>query len=173
MEIETKKSKYSVLSELSIVVNKEITKNFSNIKRTKINEEEVIRNLRKELSDEELVENLSFCTNMGLGITEDCNFRCKYCIYSGKYSSERTHSTKKMSFNTAQKAVDMFLKNIMVQNRANKGRNIYIVFFGGECLLEFGLLKRIVEYAEISLLKAGLSRKFDLPTTMKIMYVSW
>ena len=62
MEIETKKSKYSVLSDLSIVVNNEIARNFSNIKRTKIDEEEVIRSLKRELSDEELVANLSFCT---------------------------------------------------------------------------------------------------------------
>ena len=34
-----------------------------------------------------------------LQVTQNCNFRCRYCIYTEKeYSRQRTHSAKRMSY---------------------------------------------------------------------------
>ena len=38
-------------------------------------------------------------------VTQNCNLRCKYCVYSGSYSN-RVHSNKRMSFETAKSAID-------------------------------------------------------------------
>ncbi len=40
-----------------------------------------------------------------LQVTQNCNLRCEYCVYSGDYQN-RTHSRKKMSFDVAKKAMD-------------------------------------------------------------------
>jgi len=38
-------------------------------------------------------------------VTEECNLRCKYCYMTGK------NSVKKMSFETAKKAIDYILED--------------------------------------------------------------
>lgn len=54
-----------------------------------------------------LEEILNNCMRiMTLQVTQNCNLRCKYCVYSGSYSN-RVHSNKRMSFETAKSAIDM------------------------------------------------------------------
>lgn len=36
-----------------------------------------------------------------LQVTQNCNLRCEYCVYSGSYYN-RTHTAKRMSFETAR-----------------------------------------------------------------------
>jgi uncharacterized protein len=166
LELKTKKSTYSILSDFGFVVNKEISRDFQEIKKPKTNVEEVTQNLRKELSDEDIKTNLSYCISLGLSVTEACCFRCGYCVYSGQYSHERTHSGKRMSFDTAQKAVDLFFQTIMYKRRTNSACRIYIGFYGGECLMEFDLIKKTIEYAEEAAYKIHLDRRFDLKFRM-------
>lgn len=78
------------------------------------------------------------CEQLTLNLTENCNMRCSYCIYSGKYKKQRIHSKRYMSEKTALKAVDYFLNNC-----ANE---IYVGFYGGEPLLAFKQMKEVVEY---------------------------
>jgi len=78
-----------------------------------------------------------------LQLTQGCNFRCKYCVYSeeGK-PRQRSHSEKTMSFETAKKAIDFF------QEHSVDSKNVNIGFYGGEPLLEYPLLKEVVNYAK-------------------------
>jgi uncharacterized protein len=77
-----------------------------------------------------------------LQLTQNCNFRCEYCIYGQGSLLNRGHSLKKMSFVTAKKAVDFLREHSRDTERLSIG------FYGGEPLLEFDLLKRIVKYAK-------------------------
>ena len=43
-----------------------------------------------------------------LQVTQQCNLRCGYCIYSGLYHTNRQHNNKNMTFETAKKAIDFF-----------------------------------------------------------------
>ena len=74
-------------------------------------------------------------------MTENCNMRCKYCVYSGAYKGMRTHNaTHPMTWEIAHKVLDNFLSR-------GKGKSVkYISFYGGETLLEYKLIKKIVEY---------------------------
>lgn len=76
-----------------------------------------------------------------LQVTQNCNFRCEYCVYSGSYNN-RVHTNKRMSIETAKKAVDYLLEHSKDNN------NINISFYGGEPLLEFDLIKQVVEYSK-------------------------
>ena len=40
-----------------------------------------------------------------LQVTQQCNLRCRYCSYSGLYNN-RTHSSERMDFTLAKKAID-------------------------------------------------------------------
>ncbi|MEC0331736.1 Cys-rich peptide radical SAM maturase CcpM [Paenibacillus macerans] len=75
-----------------------------------------------------------------LQVTQDCNLRCAYCVYSGDYNN-RTHDKKMMSLKTAKKAVDFLIKN------SSESDIICIGFYGGEPLLNFEVIKETVLYA--------------------------
>jgi len=80
--------------------------------------------------------------------TEDCNFRCKYCIYSDNYEYFRGYSHKYMNFETAKKALDHYFSLLEEAKRYNPWREPAVGFYGGEPLLNFKLIKRCVEYIE-------------------------
>lgn len=162
MDIKTGRSTYSVINDLGIVVNDELKGDCSVLKKGPVNAGEATRNLNRELTDDEILQNLSYCMNLGLGITENCNFRCGYCVYSGSYQGERTHSTQTMPLDTARKAVDLFFRTVSNERRINKRNVLYIGFYGGECLLESDLIKEVIAYAESTARETGLTETFEL-----------
>ncbi|MNH72499.1 Anaerobic sulfatase-maturating enzyme [compost metagenome] len=83
-----------------------------------------------------------------LVVTEKCNLRCEYCIYSDKYPKEISYSNEEMDLETAKKAVDLFFEIHREKKRHGLRRNPAISFYGGEPLLNFALIQEIVEYAK-------------------------
>lgn len=80
-----------------------------------------------------------YLNELVLQVTKQCNLRCKYCAYSGNYYN-REHSSSRMRFETARKAIDFYLK------RSDKFDKLSVAFYGGEPLLEFELIKKCVKY---------------------------
>lgn len=81
-----------------------------------------------------------------LSVTDDCNLRCKYCIFSDNYPLTRNYSKLYMDFGIAKKAVDYYFKCFKLIQRKNPLRKPVIGFYGGEPLLNFDLIKKIVNY---------------------------
>ena len=78
-----------------------------------------------------------------LQVTQGCNLRCKYCIYSEDINAhQRSHSNKRMSWETAKKGIDFLREHSIDSKKVNIG------FYGGEPLLEFPLIKRAMAYAK-------------------------
>ncbi len=73
-------------------------------------------------------------------VTEDCNFRCRYCVYSGRYTGRHTCSRRKMKWSIAKKGIDCYMQ----QNGSAKIRSIG--FYGGEPLLNLPLIKKCAGY---------------------------
>lgn len=76
-----------------------------------------------------------------LQVTQGCNLRCSYCSFTSGRNGRR-HNAKRMSWETAKKALDFFLQHTVDREA------VVIGFYGGEPLLEFGLIKKCVAYAE-------------------------
>lgn len=89
-----------------------------------------------------------------LQVTQRCNLRCSYCVYSGKFDN-RVHSSVDMDFEQARKAIDFGL------SRSNSSSIFSIGFYGGEPLLMFGLIQKCVEYVE----SVAENRKIDYTIT--------
>lgn len=102
--------------------------------------------LAAEISDEEINRSLANSKSLVLQLTQDCNFRCKYCSYNGHYKSRRTHRDKEMSYETAKKAVDFFLTHISTSIYRTARDSISISFYGGESLMKYDTLQKVVRY---------------------------
>lgn len=78
-----------------------------------------------------------------LNVTENCNFRCLYCIYNGDHVSRRPHSKRHMSWDVAKRAIDDYLEH-------SGGAKMHAIgFYGGEPLLNFPLIRKCVAYVRI------------------------
>jgi len=90
-----------------------------------------------------------------LHIAHTCNLNCSYCFASqGKYSGERAV----MSFETGKRALDFLIEN------SGTRKNLEVDFFGGEPLMNFDVVKRLVEYARSVERAAGKNFRFTLTT---------
>jgi uncharacterized protein len=89
-----------------------------------------------------------------LHIAHDCNLACKYCFAEeGEYHGRRAL----MSFEVGKKALDF-----LVANSGNRV-NLEVDFFGGEPLMNWDVVKQLVEYGR-SLEKAN-NKKFRFTLT--------
>lgn len=76
-----------------------------------------------------------------LGVTETCNFRCRYCVYGSNDPQQRPHSDKSMPWEIARAAIDSFLM------RSGQSESRAMSFYGGEPLLNLPLIRQCVSYA--------------------------
>ena len=95
-----------------------------------------------------------------LQVTQRCNLRCEYCIYSGNYDN-RKHSDLDMSFETAKKAIDLYLRSSGEMERYS------LAFYGGEPLLNLELIKQCVEYIKSK--TAGKKVDFVMTTNATLL----
>ena len=81
-------------------------------------------------------------------LTNQCNLRCKYCTYSNHYKNTDTYNDEVLDFETSVKAIDIYMGYIEDHNRVNNGIKVqpHFTFYGGEPLLQYELIARIVEY---------------------------
>lgn len=88
-----------------------------------------------------------------LQITHGCNLRCKYC-----YADFVKHGRAPvyMSEEVGERAIDFFIEN------SGARKVVKVSFFGGEPLLNFKLMKHLVQYARSR--EKGKEFRFDITT---------
>ncbi len=90
-----------------------------------------------------------------LNICHDCNLRCPYC-----FAHEGTYNTPKdyMSFEVGAKAIDFLIA------KSGTRHNLEVDFFGGEPLMNFETIKKIVYYAKEATKRANKKIDFTMTT---------
>ena len=90
-----------------------------------------------------------------LHIAHTCNLNCSYCFASqGKYQGDRAL----MSFETGKAALDFLIKN------SGTRRNLEVDFFGGEPLMNWDTVKKLVLYARSIEKEHNKNFRFTLTT---------
>jgi len=90
-----------------------------------------------------------------LHIAHDCNIRCKYCFASqGNFKGENLL----MDFETGAKALDF-----LIENSGNR-RNLEVDFFGGEPLMNFQVVKDLVDYGKEKAVERNKNMRFTITT---------
>lgn len=83
---------------------------------------------------------------MVLNVTENCNFRCKYCYLTEEYEFTRNRTSNTMSFDTAKKAMDLYFDYLRKLRKKIPNKQAGITIYGGEPLIEIKLIRQIVAY---------------------------
>lgn len=92
---------------------------------------------------------------MCLNVSHDCNLRCEYC-FAGKGDYDQGRMV--MSSETGKKAIDFLLKQ-------SEGREfLELDFFGGEPLMNFDVVKDVVEYARSKEAEYNKTFRFTITT---------
>ena len=90
-----------------------------------------------------------------LHVAHTCNLNCCYCFASqGKYHGERAL----MSYEVGKRALDFLIEN------SGTRRNLEVDFFGGEPLMNFDVVKKLVAYARSIEREKGKNFRFTLTT---------
>lgn len=92
---------------------------------------------------------------MCLHVAHTCNLNCQYCFASqGQYHGERAL----MSFEVGKQALDFLIA------QSGSRVNLEVDFFGGEPLMNFDVVKRLVAYARSVEKERGKHFRFTLTT---------
>ncbi len=97
---------------------------------------------------------------MCLIVSQDCNMRCKYCFAAqGDYGEGR----RLMSLETGKKALDFLIEK--------SGNRYYLEvdFFGGEPMLNYDVVKQLVEYGRSREEEANKRFRFTMTTNGLIL----
>ena len=90
-----------------------------------------------------------------LHIAHDCNLACKYCFAEeGEYHGRRAL----MSFEVGKKALDF-----LIENSGNR-KNLEVDFFGGEPLMNWDVVKQLVEYGRSKEKEYNKNFRFTMTT---------
>ena len=102
------------------------------------------------ISRDDILEILINEENIVFEVTDACNLKCKYCIYGEFYSGFDKREDQNMTFETAKAVIDYFdelWKKPSTPSYAEKPVTVFS-FYGGEPLLNMGLIKEIISYIE-------------------------
>jgi uncharacterized protein len=99
-----------------------------------------------------------------LNLTNQCNLSCQYCYEFGEDKVATPEGKPKfMDFETAKASVDFLL------DQSSGRRAVHITFFGGETLMNFPLLQRVVGYATEQAAVRGRAIDFSLTTNATLL----
>ena len=99
-----------------------------------------------------------------MNVTNQCNLSCQYCYEFGEDKVATPEGKAKfMDWETAQETVQFLIRE------SGERKSIHITFFGGETLMNFPLLKRVVVYAREEAGKRGKAIDFSLTTNATLL----
>ena len=105
-------------------------------------------------------------TTMVLNVTNQCNLSCAYCY---EYSEDKIVDTtngaqpKFMTDETARQSVDLLFRE------SGDNAVVHVSFFGGETLMNYPVLSRVVPYAREQAAARGKRVEFNLTTNATLL----
>lgn len=96
-----------------------------------------------------------------LHVTESCNLACTYCYHGQKGTGNQ--EARVMDSSVARKSVDFLIE------RSGDQEKLVLVFFGGEPLLNFELIKKTVAYADKRAAESGKQVDYAMTTNATLL----
>lgn len=163
---------YDILNENTLEPENEVIKKLENI-YDEYEIKEAYNELLELIENEELytkdyyeevakksLEGISYIKALCLNVAHDCNLKCTYCFAEeGEYKGKRSI----MTFDVGKKAIDFVIE------KSGPRKNIEIDLFGGEPLMAFDVVKKIVEYGKEVGKKHNKNIRFTLTTNATLL----
>ena len=129
-----------------------------------LHEIRAIRNGEKEYEKSEPLPEKFPLQTMVLNVTNQCNLSCQYCYEFGEDKiATPAGKPKFMDWETARSSVDY----LFAESEGRK--SVHITFFGGETLMNFPLLKQVVEYSRVKAAERQVKIDFSLTTNATLL----
>jgi uncharacterized protein len=101
-----------------------------------------------EINSHNIRYNLINLKQLVFEVTDACNLKCKYCAYAELYERYDERKNKYLSFNKAKLLIDYLVDLWKNNSSASFIQPLTISFYGGEPLMNYKLIKEIVDYTE-------------------------
>jgi len=164
---------YDILNESALESQDEVIKRLKDI----YHEDEIKEaydEIMQLIEDEELytkdhyeeiarksLEGISHIKALCLNVAHDCNLKCTYCFAKeGEYKKGKRSI---MTFEVGKKAIDFIIE------RSGPRKNIEIDLFGGEPIIAFDVVKKIVDYAKEREEEYNKNIRFTLTTNATLL----
>lgn len=132
----------------------EIRETIADVEELKNNGELFTEDAYKDLSID-LTKRQTYIKALCLNVAHTCNLSCEYCFASqGKYKGDRAI----MKFEVGKQAIDFLIES------SGYHRNLDVDFFGGEPLMDWRVVKKVVAYARSLEEEANKKFRFTLTT---------
>jgi uncharacterized protein len=129
-----------------------------------LREVKAIRNGEKEYTKSEPLPEVFPLQTIVLNVTNQCNLSCQYCYEFGEDKLATPEGKPKfMEWETAKSSVEY----LFAESQGRK--SVHITFFGGETLMNFPLLKQVVEYARARAEELQVKLDFSLTTNATLL----
>lgn len=110
-----------------------------------------------------------------LVMTDQCNFRCSYCINSSEYNFSKGYSNCNISIDTIDKALELYVTNYKKSLEWNPKNRFSITFYGGEPLLQYDkicyTIEKVKKYYKILDAQYTITTNGYLLTEDKVKYL--
>lgn len=103
-------------------------------------------------------ENIIQCTNILFEVTDSCNLNCTYCGYGKLYEVFDAREGKNINVRNAEKFLE-YIYDLKLKNSTNK---LVIGFYGGEPLLNYSFIKRIIDKVN----QLNMEKEIDISYSM-------
>ncbi len=132
----------------------EIRETIADVEELKNNGELFTEDEFKDLSID-LTKRQTYIKALCLNVAHTCNLSCEYCFASqGKYKGDRAI----MKFEVGKRAIDFLIES------SGYHRNLDVDFFGGEPLMDWRVIKKVVAYARSIEEETNKKFRFTLTT---------
>lgn len=103
------------------------------------------------ITEEIIQQSLNNLSQIIFETTTLCNLKCEYCCYDEGYDTfdSRRGLSGHLKFETAKRILDYLVNLFQQQAESNAPKEPFAIsFYGGEPLMNFKVIRQIVEYAE-------------------------
>lgn len=102
----------------------------------------------RHLEPEYLNDSIVDINDIVFELTQKCNLTCTYCVYGDLYRHEGNNHLDDLNLDVALCIIDTLCDQMKLRINTSIRKKITLGFYGGEPLLKFDLIMKIVEYAE-------------------------
>lgn len=100
------------------------------------------------ITSDTIIKALANLPQLVFEVTDECNLRCRYCAYGEFYDDYDCRENKKLPVEYATRLIDYLLPYWNSNRNASAMSSIRISFYGGEPLLNFEFIEKIVDYVK-------------------------